>query len=272
MKSSSFPVRPLTFFLLTFFFSWLIWIPLDLSHFGIGSLHVPEEISNIVRLLGVLMPGVAALLLTAISSGRGAVRRLLGRLSIWRVGWKWWAAVILVQPVLLVLAGLVYNWIWGNPPVSILAVGPAVGFVISIIFLALATFGEEIGWRGVALPSLQSRQSALKSSLILGFLWAAWHIPFWLLLDTYDQFGWGYLTLNFIFVLPMTFYITWFFNHSRSSLLLPIAFHLSFNILNTALFPVTVNPGAFALFIAIDWVVTLMIIRHIEPTKVYAEI
>ncbi len=259
-------VHPRTYFILTYLLSWLIWIPLDLSHFGIGPFHISEGLSNIVRLLGVLMPAAAALILSR-RAGSGAVRALLGRLGIWKVGWGWWGAALLVQPVLLVIAGLVYNWVWGSPPVTLLNVESAAALAINIIFLAIATLGEEIGWRGVALPGLQSRASAFKASLILGILWAAWHIPFWLLLDTFDQFGWSYLALNFIFVVPGTFYITWFFNHSRSSLLLPAAFHLGFNIVNTAIFPVTATPGAFAVFIAFDWIVTLLIMRRLEPAR-----
>ncbi len=111
------------FFTLTYLLSWAIWIPLDLAHFGIGSIHIPEATSNIVRLLGVLMPAVSALILTAIFGGRNAVRTLLGRLAIWRVGWSWWAAAVLVQPILLILAGLIYNVMWGNPLVTIAPCG-----------------------------------------------------------------------------------------------------------------------------------------------------
>jgi membrane protease YdiL (CAAX protease family) len=262
-------VHPRTFFILTYLLSWLIWIPLDLSHFGIRPFHISEGLSSIVRLLGVLMPAIAALILTSRTGGQREIRSLLGRLAIWRVGWSWWAAAVLVQPILLVGAGLAYNWIWGNPAVTLITGGTIATFIINIIFLAIATLGEEIGWRGVALPGLQSQRNAFKSSLILGFLWAAWHIPFWLLLDSFDQFGWTYLVLNFLFILPGTFYITWFFNHSRSSLLLPVAFHLSFNIVNTALFPVTSTPAAFTLFIIIEWAITLLIIRRLEPPQVY---
>ncbi len=254
------------FFGLTYLLSWLIWIPLDLSHFGIGPLHIPEGISTIVRLLGVLMPAVCAMILTSRAGGRAAIRSLLGRLAIWKVGWLWWVAAVLVQPALLGLTGLLFNHAGGQPPISPAIITSVSALMVNIVFLAIAVLGEEIGWRGVALPSLQHGMSAIKASLILGILWSAWHIPFWLLLDTFDQFGWSYLALNCIFILLGTFYITWFFNHSRSSLLLPVAFHLSFNILNTAVFPVTTSPGAFAIFIAIEFLITLAIMRHLEPS------
>lgn len=259
-------VSPLKFFTLTFALSWLIWIPLALSHFGIA-FNIPEGLSAIVRLLGVLMPTVSALVLTAVSGEKGAVVRLLSRLTLWRVGWKWWGVAALVYPLILVISALANNLFFGNPPVAFAAQGFIATLIVNIIFLLIAVLGEEIGWHGVALPALQQKHSALVSSLILGFLMGVWHLPFWLLLDTFDQFGILYLGLNLLFVLPMTFYSTWFFNHSQYSLLLPVVFHLTFNIVNTALLPVTLNLGAFGILIAFGWMLTFLIVRHLEPGK-----
>jgi membrane protease YdiL (CAAX protease family) len=270
MYSFTTRVRPVTFFGLVFLLSWLIWIPLLLSHLEIGPFHIPEGISSIVRLLGVLMPAATALLLSARAGGRGAVRALLGRLTLWRGGWSWWVAAVGVQPALLVASGLVYNWLGGQPPVMPQPPVPPIALAINVVFLMLATLGEEIGWRGVALPALQQGHSALAASAILGLLWAAWHIPFWLLLDTFDQFGVGYLALNFLLVLPMTVYITWFFNHTQASLLLPVAFHLAFNVVNVAWLPVTNSIGAFGLFIAALWVIAFVALTHLEPSHRYA--
>jgi uncharacterized protein len=264
MRSNTNRVNPMAFFLLTFALSWLIWIPLAFSHFGIGPLHIPEAISSIVRLLGVLMPAMAALWLTAWSGGSEALHSLGRRLVLWRVGWRWWLAAVVGVPALLIASGLLYNGLWGNPRVTAEPLVEPVALVVNVIFLALATLGEEIGWRGVALPALQQRHSALKASAMLGLLWAVWHVPFWLLLDTFDLFGVGYIALNFLLVLPMTMYITWFFNHSRASLLLPVAFHLSFNLVNVIWLPVTVNVGAFALFIIMLWIVMLPILPRMD--------
>ena len=263
-------VRAATFFILTYVLSWLVWIPLDLSHFGIGPVRVSEGASGSIRLLGVLMPATAALVLTALSGGRASVRHLLGRLGIWRVGWRWWAAAVLLQPGLLILSGLVYNVLGGTPQIEPAAPVNAVALAINVIFLGLATLGEEIGWRGVALPALQVRRNPLVASAILGILWATWHLPFWLLLDTYTQYGIGYLVLNYLLVLPMTVFITWFFNHSRASLLLPVASHVAFNIVNVVWLPVTLNVGAFALFVGIEWAVVLFVVPRLGTAQTAA--
>lgn len=258
-------VRPVEFFGLTFVLSWLIWIPLTLSHFGVGPIHIPETTSNVVRLLGVLMPAASALILTAQTGGRSAMRNLWERLLLWRVNWKWWLAAVAVQPVLLGLAAFTFNLISKDSTVSPEPVTSAGAFIVNVIVLLIATLGEEIGWRGVALPSLQGRNSALKSSIILGLLWATWHVPFWLLLDSFDQFGVGYLALNYLFIVPLTLYMTWFFNQSQQSILLPVMFHLTFNIVNTVLLPVTLSIGAFLIFGIFEWILALALLRQLEP-------
>ncbi|MDQ3855586.1 MAG: hypothetical protein M3281_04235 [Chloroflexota bacterium] len=95
-------VRPATFFVLTFVLSWLVWAPLALSHLGVGPFRIAESTSQSLRLLGVLMSAVSALILTVRPAGRAGLRRLL----VWRVGAGWWLAAVAVQPLLLVAAWL----------------------------------------------------------------------------------------------------------------------------------------------------------------------
>jgi membrane protease YdiL (CAAX protease family) len=270
MKPDVFSVRPASFFALTYLLSWLIWIPLDLSHFGFGPFRAFEQGSSLLRLVGVLMPAVSAIILAARAGGRAGVSTVLERLSIWRVGWNWWAAAVMVQPVLLVLSALIYNALGGRPQVIAAGALPIATLVVNVLFLLLATLGEEIGWRGLALPSLERRGGSLRASIILGVLWATWHVPFWLLQDTFDQFGIGYLVLSGLLILPGTFYITWFYDHSRGSLFLPVAFHIAFNIVNVVWLPVTTTVGALAIFIVTQWIVAALILPRIAAQRLPA--
>jgi membrane protease YdiL (CAAX protease family) len=263
--TSTFSSRPailnkwVLFFGLTFLVSWLIWIPLALSHLELIPMHIPDGISNIVRLLGVLGPSIVAIGL-ATTGGRKTVGELLGRFAIWRVGFGWWLVAVAVQPVFLLLVALLYNLAGGQPPLALVSQTSAAAFVINVIFLALATLGEEIGWRGVALPGLLQNYNGLSASLILGAVWTAWHLPFWLLMDSYDAFGAGYFLLNLLSIVPMTIYITWFFRHTRGSLLLPAACHLSYNIINVAVVQVTSALVPYAILIGLQWCLVLVII------------
>jgi CAAX protease family protein len=270
MRTEITPVRPGPFFALTFLLSWLIWIPLALAHFEIGPFRIAEGTSTLVRLFGVLMPATAALILTARAGGRSAIAQLLGRLALWRVGWPWWLAVVAVQPILLVITTIVYNALGGQPAIVPLSFAVDT-FIVNAIFLALATLGEEIGWHGVALPALQAKRSPLISTIILGLLMATWHLPFWLLMDSFDQFGVGYLGLNYLFVLPLTLYVTWFFNLTQSSILLAAVFHWVFNLVNVAWLPVTAPVGAFGLLIVFEWVIAIIILPRVNATIVIGD-
>ncbi len=253
------------FFGLTYAISWLIWIPLALSRLGWGPFHIPEGASNVVRLLGVLGPATAAILLSAFTGGRKAVGALLGRLKIWRVGWGWWAAVALFPPVLLGATALLYNAFGGNPRLATVGQDLAGGFIFQVVVLAIATLGEEIGWRGLALPTLLKDRTALSASLVLGVIWVVWHLPFWALQDTFNQYGLGYWLLNLLSILPMTIYITWIFNHTRGSILLAAAFHLSYNIVNVAVVQVTLLITPYILLIALQWMVAILLLWRYGP-------
>jgi membrane protease YdiL (CAAX protease family) len=258
------PVRPAAFFALTYLLSWLIWVPLVASHFEIGPITIPEGTSNLVRLFGVLMPAAVALFLTARLEGRAGVGRLLGRLRIWRVGWQWWMAAVAVPSVILVAIGGVWSWAGASPSIEVVDVLSAGALAVNIVFLLLASRGEEIGWRGVALPGLEQRSPALRASIVLGLLWSTWHLPFWLLQDSFDQFGVGYLVLDFLLIVPSTIYITWFFNHTRFSLLLPVAFHVVFNTVNVAWLPVTGVIVPFAIYILSMWAISALVARRLD--------
>jgi membrane protease YdiL (CAAX protease family) len=256
-------VSPARFFTFTVVLSWAIWIPLLLSHLEIGPLRIAEGTSALVRLFGVLMPATVAIVLTSRGGGRQEVRALLGRLRIWRVGLGWWAAALLLQPAFLVVAALLANALAGSPVVTFTTTDAAT-LVVSIVFLLIAVLGEEIGWHGVALPALQQRTTVVRATWILGAIWAAWHLPFWLLMDTYDQFGPVYLLLNVLFVLAANVSVTWLFNGARFSILLPVAFHFAFNVVNTALLPVTMNLTAFGLLIAMDIALAVVLLPRLS--------
>jgi uncharacterized protein len=264
MKQGKPQINVTTFFILTFTLSWLIWIPLVLSHFHLGLFSIPENTITLVRLLGVLMPAVSAIVLSSFVIGKTGLRQLFSGFRIWNAGLKWWAAAALLQPALLILAGLIQmgfgkEQLIRNEPTSFMLMA------VNIFFLLLATLGEEIGWHGLALPLLQESYSPLKSSLILGILWGLWHVPFWLLLDTFTQFGFGYLALKLLMVLPMTVIVTWFFNNGHGSLLLPVAFHFVFNLVNVIWLPVTLSISAFVIYIIFEWLLALLVFRYLEP-------
>jgi len=131
--------------------------------------------------MGLLPPGVsiAAIAAAALIDGRSGVGALLRRVTVWRVGVRWYL-IALLGPVALLAVAASVNVLAGaqvateGPLVDWLELGQLFGFqVVGVI----AGAWEELGWRGFALPRLLKRLSPLVASLAVGVLWAVWHLP-----------------------------------------------------------------------------------------------
>ena len=164
----------ITFFVLTYVFTWAIESPLV---FLTDSVTATQGL--VLVILASNVPSAVAIVLTAIVLGRGALRKLLGRLLIWRDS-PFWYLVVFLGPVALVGGVVLLNALMGGPALSLgmTLVGAAIFFAFSVV--PGSALGEEIGWPGYVLPRLQSRMSALSASLLIAPIWALWHLPLWL--------------------------------------------------------------------------------------------
>ena len=214
---------PVKYFVLAFAFTWLFWVPAALEAQGlISSLPVPATF------LGAFGPLVAAVVVTALEGGRAGLRSLLSRVVRWRVAPIWYGVAIL-GPLLIMLGAIALHVALGGQPPSLgLLIGamPALVFVFVYMMITVA-LGEEVGWRGYALPALQARYSALIASLILGVLWALWHLPVFFNPDTL------YSNLPFLqflaYIVPFAVLTTWVFNSTGGSVLMAMFFHAVLN-------------------------------------------
>ena len=214
---------PLGYFVLAFAFTWSFWWLAVLEARGlIPPLPVPAQG------LGVLGPLVAAVVLTAREGGGAGLRDLLRRIVRWRVAPVWYG-VVLLGPVLLYLASMALEVaLGGQPPSPGALVGalPTV-FVYAAYMVVFVAIGEEVGWRGYALPRLQSGHGALLASVVLGTMWALWHLPLFFNPDLF------YSNLPFVVQLalqiPLAILLTWVFNSTGGSVLMAILLHAMVN-------------------------------------------
>lgn len=201
-----------------------------------GLLHLPYY--SIVGRVFILGPTLAAFIMTAVIEGRAGVLRLLRRYMLWRVGILWYLFVFLGIPALALLGGFVL-------PGAVAAFrAPAPAFVLSyvelfvVVFFGVSLF-EEPGWRGFALPRLQQRSGPLVGTLLLGALWALWHLPLFLFVPGSVGASTGFIGIMvpyaaFIFgTLAIAVIFTWVFNNARGSLLLVMFLHTSYDTANT---------------------------------------
>ena len=165
-------------------------------------------------------PTLAAIVVLALISGRAGLRRLGRSMVQWRVGWRVWA-LALSMPVALAAAATGLNLALGAETPSADDVSNWTNVLpTALIILLIPAIGgawEEPGWRGFALPRLLAERSALTASLILGVLWAFWHLPVYF---TGDQ-HWSDLVL----VVLGTIVLTWVFQSALGSVLVLMVFH-----------------------------------------------
>lgn len=208
------------FFVLAFVLAWSILIPMTIASIDVRPL----------KLLAEYGPAIAALIVTAALNGKTGVRALLGRLLLWRAK-PWWYVLVLFGPATFQLVSIGAFVLVGGPGGRFKV--PDLGLLITLTLGILLSVGEEIGWRGFALPHLQSRSTPLVASLIIGVLWAFWHVPS-------DITNLNLLTspstyIAFLWFLGLTVtgsvLMAWVYNHSGGSLLLMALFHLGLTVL-----------------------------------------
>ena len=237
--------------------------PLVAINFGL----LPDEADQ----LGAFSSSLAAIVLVVIEGRKGGVRELLGRFLIARVGIRWWAYAVLFGAIPAVAALYLFN-LFGGPAVTWDGLKPLSSIVPMIIILTvLAGMGEEFGWRGFAMPRLQSRYNALVSSLIIGLLWGIWHTPLFLTEGTIQskwlaEVGWISAVGYTIFCMSWSIQYTWVFNNTKGSVLLAAVIHGAVNAWNGYINVYRGNFGNIVAYMALSVIVSIIIVIATGPT------
>jgi membrane protease YdiL (CAAX protease family) len=184
-------------------------------------------------------PMLAAIFVAASTEGSQGVRRLLSGLFRWRVGLGYVAFSILA-PLFLFAIAVVVHWLTEGAWPDLRLLGqvdylPRLGIAGAfVLWLLTYGMGEEIGWRGFALPRLQQARTAASASTILGLLWGLWHLPALFYRDTYLALGFLALPMLLVSVFFASIIMTWLYNSTRGSLLMVSLFHGLFDLLSVS--------------------------------------
>lgn len=215
--------------------SWLLWAPLWLPAFGIFDLPMlPFQ-----HALGALGPITAAFVVAGSERGRAGIVDLVRRMGAWR-GCLRWVVVGLLGPFALFVLAAMVSWIVGGDGFSLAGLGNSSEFpqFSALGFLAYNVFsfgyGEEVGWRGFALPRLQSHHSALGATIMLTVGWAVWHTPLFLYRPGYTTMGLAGVIGWFFSLLTGAVLLTWLYNESRGSILVVALFHATIDVVFTS--------------------------------------
>jgi len=168
----------LAFFALTFGYTW-----------GLGALYLlfpnmmvaalgPANFSNPIVISAVYSPSIAALILATLQ-GRKSLGALLSRLFRFRIAWWWYVGPVALIAAIGLGAQIVSEMLFHVAPPHF-----ALASLQSLATAGLSAFlwdpgplGEELGWRGFALPRMVERWNGLTAALVLGAIWGVWHLP-----------------------------------------------------------------------------------------------
>lgn len=224
----------LTFFALAFAGSWTCW-------WLASALKGDSPVwATMLSLAGGFGPSLAAVLVVAHGSGRAGLHRWLMRCLRWRAGWRWALLALLFPAAFMGLAAAAHVALGGTLPPS-----PAAGHVgmaavnFLLIFLVGGPLGEEFGWRGLALPALQARWGWRLASLLLGVVWAVWHLPLFYSAGTVQS----HLPMDLyaLSAIASSVLFAWLFNRSRGSIVPVLVLHTAVNAWSLII-PVMVLP------------------------------
>lgn len=204
-----------------------------------------------------------AFIIASTNSRIPAVKAYLGSLIRLRGVWGWCILALFITPIIILLTLVVDNLVNDAPlimPHFIARGWTLVGLIVVKLlyqFFFFNTTGEECGWRGFAQPHLQTRLSPLVAALILAVFWSPWHFFLW------QAEGKPVTSVDFWLEqyaahIPATFWLVWFYNRSRGSILVAGIMHAAANTtfffvtnLNWQLFNI-VQWGALVILILLD--------------------
>jgi len=234
-----------SFFFMAYAFTWIIFIPYVLSEWSI----LPKaSFYNLFYILHTFGPAVSAYIMFRITEGKAGWLGVRNRIKQVRAGWVWYVFILLGIPALilfgiLVLPGALSSF--QGLPQFFLVRYP---FLFILIFFGGGPLGEEIGWRGFALPRMQSRYGALRATLLLGVLWTFWHLEDFLTASQGGGPGTGLsafyfnLPIFFLQVMALAIIMTWVFNHTQGSIFIAILLHASYDTFGSTVQPLFSAP------------------------------
>ena len=267
----------LKFFSLTFILSWVLWIvALAILRGTAPQSSALRAISGFLYLLGVFAPALVALALTSRVDGRAATLSLLHRTVKWSVHARWYVFAVGYMVAIKLAVALLLRIATGAWP----AFGQELVYImaIAIVFSTPMQAGEEIGWRGYALPRLSVRLGLSSASIALGAIWAIWHLPFFFIsgIDTSGQSFPVYL----LSVTALSVAMAWLYWKTNGSLLLTMLMHAAVNntkdivpsavSATTNVFSISASRVAW-LTVAILWICAVYFLIRMRGVKIQYE-
>ena len=219
-----------SYFVIAFAVSWATWIPMALARVRViqasaWPTHVP----------GIIGPIVAAFVMSAVVGGGAGVKDLVSRMGRWHVAGRWYLVALSPLAFFVIAAGAMAATGRGWPALGELGKFsglPVVAAPVMWLMLVVLAFAEETGWRGFAVPEMLKTRSFLTTALVIGLLWALWHLPIVFVIEQYRQMGIAIVPMFLFGMVSGSIFLTWLYRASGGSVLLVAVWHRSYNLVS----------------------------------------
>ena len=254
-NTEKYKYKPVLFFALAYLFTWIFWIP---------AIFLPESISPLLMLIGLMAPAIVSTVFIMLSKSDALKQDFKNKIiGFYKVKWLnvVWAvivfAIIIAISILLSLAfGQSINQFSLTENFSFTGVGIAGAFIT----ITIASIIEEVGWKGYCEDSIGNYMNWFWESMIFGVLWSFWHFPLIFIQGTYQaglMVNPLYVVNFFVSGIPMGFVITWVYLESDRSILACMIFHFFVNFMQEK---IALTPETKCLETIVITVVTIIII------------
>jgi membrane protease YdiL (CAAX protease family) len=214
------------FFVLTFALAWSFWGGAALVLHGHASpAPATAAIASTLFLLGAISPSFSSLWLTWRTEGRAGVAALFRRIGHPAAAARWFVFAALYVLTLKLAAAGIHRLVTGAWPVF--GQTPVVVMFAALLISTWVQAGEELGWRAYALPRMAARMGLGGASVVLGVIWAVWHLPLFFI-PTTDTLGQSF-PLYLTQVVAMSVTMAWLYWRVRGNLLPVMLLHAAAN-------------------------------------------
>lgn len=252
-------IQLVVFFVLSFIIAWLAWLPAVLNP------KAPQPLS----ILGLFAPAISAVVVLWWVQGGAAVVALFKRYTIWRFSIGWYLVALLLMPIIYVIALLITLFSTNGSFANLFFANSPLFILVAYVYLMVINSGEEIGWRGFALPLLQSvLRGPVSAGLVLGVIWGLWHLPLYINPEVATMPYPLFIALT----VGLSLIYTHLFNKSRGSLWTVVMLHAATDVLPRILQLTQVGLQFWIVTIILVWLVALglsFFLRNTTPVSAH---
>jgi len=230
VKKTSTRKQLILFLVISYGYLWLLFVISKL--FDIPFTYDPQQLGGQLVLVGIPASLVATILTTLVTGSKEDLRKLFKRSLDWRFSFTWYLAGALVPLLVGFASTMMAVWL-GKAELSENWFSPSMPVGFMVFLLIYIGLGEEIGWRGFALPRFQEMLGSLGGSIATGVFWALWHSPLFLMPGS-SQYGSSlilFIYLTTCWTIPMALFV----GKSHGSVIPAILLHASVNFLAFAI-------------------------------------